>query len=42
MSQITDKKNMKNEIFVDIFEKLTVKIIDKIKEFRSFSTQMVL
>jgi AP-4 complex subunit mu-1 len=24
MSQITDKKNMKNEIFVDIFEKLTV------------------
>lgn len=24
LSQITDKKNMKNEIFVDIFEKLTV------------------
>ena len=24
MSQITDKKNIKNEIFVDIFEKLTV------------------
>ena len=24
MSQITDKKNMKNEIFVDIFEKLSV------------------
>lgn len=24
VSQITDKKNIKNEIFVDIFEKLTV------------------
>ena len=24
LSQITDKKNMKNEIFVDIFEKLSV------------------
>jgi len=24
MSKLTDKKNMKNEIFVDIFEKLTV------------------
>ena len=27
LSQITDKKNMKNEIFVDIFEKLSVSII---------------
>ena len=27
LSQITDKKNMKNEIFVDIFEKLSVRII---------------
>ena len=26
LSQITDKKNMKNEIFVDIFEKLSVSL----------------
>lgn len=26
LSQITDKKNMKNEIFVDIFEKLSVRL----------------
>jgi hypothetical protein len=36
MSQITDKKNMKNEIFVDIFEKLTVKIDAELKLVGTF------
>ena len=40
LSQITDKKNMKNEIFVDIFEKLSVRPYSLTKLFRYYSIQM--
>lgn len=40
LSQITDKKNMKNEIFVDIFEKLSVSPYSLTKLFRYYSIQM--
>ena len=40
LSQITDKKNMKNEIFVDIFEKLSVRLYSLTKLFRYYSIQM--
>lgn len=37
LSQITDKKNMKNEIFVDIFEKLSVRLYSLTKMCRYYS-----
>ena len=37
LSQITDKKNMKNEIFVDIFEKLSVRLYSLTKLCRYYS-----
>ena len=43
LSQITDKKNMKNEIFVDIFEKLSVSVLFVlICIFRCCSIQMAM